>query len=166
MIVRPVTDADLPVLEARWPVPGRVHAAHLRAQRFDGATFLAAWSGAEPVGSAMVQWGGPVGAAARESFPGAVEINHLQVREGHRGRGVGTAIIAAAEELCLARGRRQVAVGVGLDNDGAARLYERLGYRRTGVVDTSEYDWVDGHGTVHHEVERDELMVRTLTAGV
>jgi len=162
VIVRPVTEADLPVLEERWPVPGGVHAGHLRAQQYDGATFLAAWSGEEPAGSAMVQWGGPVGSAAREAFPDAVEINHLQVREEHRGRGVGTAIIAAAEELCRERGRRQVAVGVGLDNDGAARLYERLGYRRTGVVDTSEYDWVDGDGAVHHEVERDELLVRDL----
>ncbi|MCK0112812.1 GNAT family N-acetyltransferase [Ornithinimicrobium sp. F0845] len=157
-----MTSADLPHLEERWPVPGDVHAAHLRAQEHAAATFLVAWSGDEPLGSAKVQWGGPVGAAARDAYPEAVEVNHLQVREEHRGRGVGTAIIAAAEELCLARGRRQVAVGVGLENDGAARLYERLGYRRTGAVDTSEYDWVDADGTVHHEVEQDELLVRAL----
>lgn len=162
VVVRTVTEADLALLEERWPVPGGVHAGHLRAQEYGGATFLAAWSGDEPVGSAMVQWGGPVGTAARAAYPGTVEINHLQVREAHRGSGVGTAIIAAAEELCLARGRRHVAVGVSLDNEGAARLYERLGYRQTGVVDTSEYDWFDDDGTVRHAVEQDQLLVKDL----
>lgn len=160
--MRAAVAADLPLLDARWPTPDEVHSSHLSEQSAGRATFLVAWDGDEPLGSAMVQWRGPVGARAREAYPEAVEVNHLQVREEHRGRGVGTAIIAAAEELARGRGRTQMAVGVAHDNDGAARLYERLGYRRTGVVDTVEYDWVDDAGTVHHEVEHDELLVRNL----
>lgn len=164
--VRAATPEDLPALEAGWPSPGDVHASHLRAQESGTATFLVAWEGSMPLGSGLVQWSGPVGDRAREAFPDAVEINHLQVREESRGRGVGTALIAAAEDLCAARGRRLVAVGVATDNADAARLYERLGYQRTGVVDVSEYDWVDGAGTVHHEVEQDELLVRELRPSV
>ncbi|HLS44415.1 MAG TPA: GNAT family N-acetyltransferase [Ornithinicoccus sp.] len=160
--VRVAVAADLPALDERWPTPGDVHASHLAEQATGRATFLVAWDGDEPVGSAMVQWDGPVGPRARESYPEAVEVNHLQVREEHRGRGVGSAVIAAAEELARGRGRAQVAVGVAHDNDGAARLYERLGYRRTGAMDTVEYDWVDEAGTVRHEVEHDELLVRDL----
>lgn len=162
LTVRVATPDDLPALEAGWPVPGGVHASHLRAQESGASTFLVAWDGSMPVGSAMVQWSGPVGGQARDTYPDAVEINHVQVREESRGRGVGTALIAFAEELCADRDRLEVAVGVATDNDGAARLYERLGYLRTGVLDVSEYDWVDGAGAVHHEVERDELLLKQL----
>lgn len=162
VVVRAATAADLPALEAGWPVPGDVHAHHLRSQESGDSTFLVAWDGSMPLGSGIVQWSGPVGGRAREAFPDAVEINHLQVREQSRGQGVGSAIIAAAQELCAARGRGLVAVGVATDNEGAARLYERLGYRRTGVIDVSEYDWVDDAGAVHHAVEQDELLIREL----
>lgn len=163
MDIRPCTAADLTALERHWPT-GTVHAVHLRDQESGRASFLVAWDGEEPLGSAMVQWGGPVGAAARAAHPDAVEVNHLQVRAEHRGGGVGTALIGYAEELARGRDRHLVAVGVAVDNPGAERLYRRLGYRGTGIEDVSEYDWVDADGTTHHAVERDVLLVKELAA--
>lgn len=160
--IRPCTDQDLEALRSRWPAAGDVHGKHHARQSAGHATYLVAWRGDEPLGSGMVQWDGCVGPAAREAFPDAVEINHLQVREEFRGQGVGGLLVRAAEDLAARRGRTQVALGVGVDNPDAERLYLRLGYEATGVLDDTEYDWVDEDGVVHHEVERDQVLLRTV----
>lgn len=53
-------------------------------------------------------------------------------------------------------------MGVAEDNPAAERLYRRLGYRPTGVIDVSEYDWITPEGAVRHETERDHLLVKDL----
>jgi ribosomal protein S18 acetylase RimI-like enzyme len=50
-----------------------------------------------------------------------------------RGTGVGTALVAFAEERIF-RDHRNVFICVSDFNDGARRLYERLGYRRVGEL--------------------------------
>lgn len=109
-----------------------------------------------------MQWGGCAGANARETFPRAAAINHLRVRSKYRGQGVGTALIAAAEDLAAAKGRRQIAIGVADDNPDAERLYLSLGYHKTGIVDVSEYSWVSDDGTVQRARELDQLLVKVL----
>ncbi|QCU76939.1 GNAT family N-acetyltransferase [Citricoccus sp. SGAir0253] len=162
MDVRPCTDADLSVLCSRWETPGGVHEAHHARQRAGQATYLVAWQDQEPLGSGVLQWGGCIGSNARTAYPGAVELNHLQVRGQYRGQGVGSALIAAAEDSASQAGRYQVAVGVAEDNPDAERLYRRLGYRPTGIIDVSEYDWITPEGMLRHETERDHLLVKDL----
>lgn len=160
MDIRPCTADDLAVLRRRWATPSAVHEGH-HARQADGATtYLVVWRDGEPLGAGVVNWTGCVGPRARAAFPEAVEINHLQVRDAYRGQGVGSALMAEAERLVVHRGRRQTAVGVADDNPRAERLYLRLGYRPTGVVDLSEYDWTAADGSVHHAVERDQLLIR------
>jgi GNAT superfamily N-acetyltransferase len=160
MNIRPCTDADLRLLCSSWRTPGSVHERHHDRQRAGQATYLVAWQDQEPLGSGVLQWGGCIGSNARTAYPGAVELNHLQVRDHYRGRGVGSALVAAAEALASQAGRDQMAVGVAEDNPDAERLYRRLGYRPTGVVDISEYDWITAEGAVRHETERDQLLVK------
>ena len=62
-------------------------------------TFLVAWQGQEPLGSAVLQWGAGVGENARTAYPEAVEFNHLQVGDEYRGQSVGSTLNAAAEAL-------------------------------------------------------------------
>lgn len=162
MDVRPCAERDLAALSSRWPSPADVHSAHFAAQRDGRSTYLVAWEGDEPVGAVMVQWAGCVGPNACAAYPGAVEFNHLQVRDSWRGRGVGSRLIRTAEATAKNREMFQVAVGVADDNAGAQRLYVRLGYGATGVFDVSEYDWVADDGSVRHEVERNQLLVKTL----
>ena len=161
--IRTCTDRDLEVLRTRWPSRADVHGSHHARQMEGAATYLVAWRGDEPLGVGMVQWGGCLGPEARAAFPGAVEINHVQVREEFRGQGVGTSLIGAAENLAVRQGRTQVAIAVNDENPEAARLYARLGYAPTGVLDVSEYDWTDDDGVVHHAIERDQLLVKELT---
>lgn len=160
--VRACAAADLSALRDRWPTTGRVHDSHYEAHVRGDASYLVAWVGDEPVGSVMVQWGGYRGERGRESCPDAVEVNHLQVRAGWRGRGVGGRLVEAAELAVGERGLSHVCLGVADDNPAAERLYRRLGYRPTGVFDVSAYDWVDDDGSLRHAVERDQLLVKVL----
>lgn len=61
--------------------------------------------------------------------PDLVYIEALAVLEAERGRGVGTRLLADAEEWTRARGRSRLALHVLLTNKGARRLYERHGFR-------------------------------------
>ena len=58
-----------------------------------------------------------------------------------RGKGLGGIILEKAiEQIYRDFGRRSIALGCHKDNVGAARFYERHGFRRTGVFEgTDEY---------------------------
>ncbi|MDA3804201.1 GNAT family N-acetyltransferase [Clavibacter sp. CT19] len=117
-------------------------------QEAGGSTLLVAWDGDRPVGSGQLDLRGA-----------APELRNLRVDAAERGRGVGTAIIRAAEER-VAPGR--LTVGVGLDNPRARALYERLGYRGTGEVTTTTYAYVDDDGVTRQATEADETLARDL----
>jgi ribosomal protein S18 acetylase RimI-like enzyme len=55
-------------------------------------------------------------------------VADLVVAGGHRGHGIGTRLLAEAERLTRARRLNRLAIGVLRGNDGAARLYERVGF--------------------------------------
>lgn len=163
MEIRPCTAADLALLTAHWKVHGgAVHESHFAAHTAGSTAYLVAWQDQEPLGAGVIQWGGCVGERAQQAFPQAIEINHLQVRDGFRGRGVGTALITAAERLIAEAGKTQAAVAVADDNPGAQRLYATLGYGVTGIIDASEYSWVADDGTVRQASERNETLIKNL----
>jgi ribosomal protein S18 acetylase RimI-like enzyme len=53
------------------------------------------------------------------------------VRESHRGRGIGSALLDRIDEAFAAQAINDVIVGALAGNDGALRLYERRGFRPT-----------------------------------
>ncbi len=55
-------------------------------------------------------------------------INALAVFPGHRGSGTGTQLLTGAEQLAKQNGYKAVSIQVYGQNDGAVRLYQRLGY--------------------------------------
>ena len=57
-----------------------------------------------------------------------------------RGKGVGTALIDAAEDYARARRCRALRLEVRVDNESAIRLYQRLGYRRLGAALAGYYE--------------------------
>lgn len=81
--------------------------------------YLVAWDGDAPVGHVCVEWCEPP------------ELQDLWVLPERRGCGIGTALVGAVEERASGRGASAVRLTVGVENRGAARLYRRLGYRRT-----------------------------------
>jgi len=56
-------------------------------------------------------------------------LTHLEVPEPLRNQGIGGWIMEGIESRIADDGFEWVVLGVGLDNEGAARLYRRLGYR-------------------------------------
>jgi len=60
---------------------------------------------------------------------GIAAVGSIFTRPDARGHGYATAITAAVTEALLALPCRDVFLNVAADNTGAARIYERLGYR-------------------------------------
>lgn len=56
-------------------------------------------------------------------------INALATFPGHRGQGLGSSLLAAAERLARENGTSAMSIQVYAQNTGAVRLYQRLGYK-------------------------------------
>ena len=65
--------------------------------------------------------------------PHRAEIAKMMTRISHRGRGVATALMGAAERLAVARGRTLLVLDTAVE-DGASALYEGLGFKLTGII--------------------------------
>jgi [ribosomal protein S18]-alanine N-acetyltransferase len=62
-----------------------------------------------------------------------IHINNVAVRPEFRGRGMGTAVMRHVLEEARRLGARRATLEVRASNDGARRLYERLGFYVAGV---------------------------------
>lgn len=60
------------------------------------------------------------------------QLTLLVVDEATRTRGVGRALVAAAEDFARSRGSRRINVTTALHRGGAHAFYERIGYAHTG----------------------------------
>lgn len=159
--VRPCSARDLPLLERDLP-PAAVHAQHLRYQDEGERTYLGAFLDRRAVGTCVIGWTGCREPEFRQAFPEAIEIAGLQVGEAWRGRGVGTALIEAAERMALEAERHRIVIGVADDNPSAMTLYTHLGYRPTGEHVTIRYELPDADGDSLEMTERTQALVKDL----
>ncbi len=69
------------------------------------------------------------------------EINDLWIFEEHRGKGLGSQLIAWLENIAKEKGYKEVGIGVGLyaDYGSAQKLYFKLGYSPDGKGITYKY---------------------------
>ena len=88
---------------------------------------LGAWDGAELVGTVTLLLNCP------PNQPHRAEIAKLMTRVSHRRRGVAAALMRAAEDLAVRRGRTLLVLDTASE-DGAAGLYERLGFTLAGEI--------------------------------
>lgn len=114
-----VTDED-----ASWERRRAVYHAWLTHNE---AFLLLAESGPEPVGYAIVHLqDGP-----DDTYPLGnryAEIYSLSVSPEHRGQGIGTALLDAAESRLAALGIVDVAIAAMVENEAALRLYASRGF--------------------------------------
>jgi ribosomal protein S18 acetylase RimI-like enzyme len=68
-----------------------------------------------------------------QNQPHRAEIAKMMTRLTHRHRGIATALMRAAEKFAMERGRTLLVLDTAVD-DGASKLYERLGFHLTGVI--------------------------------
>ena len=128
LAIRPAVETDLAGLE--WdgeyrryrPVFRRAFEEMQQGRRI----LLVATAGGAIVGQVFIQlW------SAETQYADGISRGYLyalRVRPGWQKQGLGTQLIAAAEEALRARGYRTAVIAAGKDNSGALRLYERLGY--------------------------------------
>jgi ribosomal protein S18 acetylase RimI-like enzyme len=164
--VRPATQRDVDqLIAAKDSAASR---AHLRArwdqQSRGEALFLMAFRDDAVVGHTMLLRDSKYPEVRVAHEP--AEINALAAYV--RRTGVGTALIAAAEEIAAGEwGRRRIGLAVGLDNPEASRLYERLGYRNWGrgaVFD--EWSERNEHGTVvRNHRDTCDYLLKVVSAG-
>jgi ribosomal protein S18 acetylase RimI-like enzyme len=65
--------------------------------------------------------------------PHRAEIAKMMTRVSHRHRGIATALLRAAERVAIERGRWLLVLDTA-EEEGASGLYERLGFKLTGVI--------------------------------
>src|SRR6201991_4260551 len=65
--------------------------------------------------------------------PHRAEIAKMMTRLSHRNRGVATALMQAAEDAAIARRRTLLVLDTAVE-DGASKLYEKLGFQLTGII--------------------------------
>lgn len=65
--------------------------------------------------------------------PHRAEIAKMMTRVSHRRRGIASALMHAAETIAIERGRTLLVLDTAVE-DGASKLYERLGFKLTGVI--------------------------------
>ena len=163
MVVRP-GDGPVEVRRACEADLGRLVAAFgsrhffgdcLARQRGGDGVLLVAWLDGLLVGDVFLALDPAGEPEVRRELPGVPRLVHLEVDGRVQRRGIGTALIHAGEASARRLGHRRLALGVGLDNPGARRLYERLGYADWGrgtIVGTWQDHDHDGPPVTHSEV--------------
>jgi GNAT superfamily N-acetyltransferase len=134
MEIRPAAAGDLEPLGAVFASERGFFADCLARQEAGSGVLLVAWLDGWPAGDVFLSLGPADQPELRRHLPGVPMLIHLEVAGRLQRRGIGTALVRGGEDTARRFGRDLIALGVGLDNPGARRLYERLGYT----------DW--GHG--------------------
>jgi ribosomal protein S18 acetylase RimI-like enzyme len=163
MQIRPATPADVERLVGKFaanPVTQHHTPERWATQESGDGLFLLAHRAGQIVGHSMVLRQSKYAEVRADVDP--VEINGLHAYAPNQG--VGTALIAAAEAAAVEWGRPVIGLGVDLDNPGARRLYERLGYRMWAgpqVIDIWTEKAADGT-VVRTHAEPCDYLVKTL----
>jgi L-amino acid N-acyltransferase len=139
LTVRPAQPSDLPAITAIFndviatstavyytqPTTLAERTDWYRARVDKGFPVLVATQGAEVVGFSSF-------AEFRGAWPGyRHSVEHsVHVRADQRGRGVGSALVAALFPLAGAMNKHVIIGGVDADNDASLRMHERLGFQR------------------------------------
>jgi RimJ/RimL family protein N-acetyltransferase len=158
-------EEDVNLLELHIPSPpgNRLHARRFTQQRQGLSTYLVAWLDGIPVGSGQIRWSGCAAAEVQRVHPRCPEVNGLSVWPPElRSRGIGTALLRAAEKRARQRGHKQIGLGVNDDNPAAAALYLRLGYQETGCRYLDRYDYLDVAGLRHQAADPSHFLVKSL----
>lgn len=76
--------------------------------------------------------------------PGSWYVNVLAVLPEHRGKGLGSLLLADAERRAHEVGARSLSLIVASENPNALRLYERVGYRALARRPVVGFPWFHG----------------------
>jgi GNAT superfamily N-acetyltransferase len=130
--VRPIRPGDGTLLAHAVKPDPLLHEARAQLQRDGRAVYLVAWSDDAPLGHALLRLP-PHGRRPHPHVEDAPHVEDLFVADVHRRRGVGTRLLGEVEREARRLGHDRISLVVGTRNDGARRLYVRLGYVDAGL---------------------------------
>ena len=126
-----VSDEQLPMVADSQPVALVILAkAYVRP---DGRRW-------EPLAYAGAD-GAIVGVLALTHADNVAEVRNLAVDLDQQGAGIGTELMNAVIDRCRANGSTSIEITFHPNNDVAARLYSRVGFRPTGKTRNGEPVW-------------------------
>ena len=161
--IRAAIKSDIPKLEWHGQYSHfrkmfqRAYREQLRGRRL----ILVAEKDDFPIGHIFIQFVGSSGQIAD-----GVERAYLysfRVMEQFQRRGIGTRLLQEAQTLLRKRGYRTAIIAVAKHNQGARRLYERLGYILF-AQDSGRWQYTDHRGVVQQVHEPCWLLKKSLIA--
>ncbi|HVF10292.1 MAG TPA: GNAT family N-acetyltransferase [Abditibacteriaceae bacterium] len=158
VVVRRVRQSDLRALEWHGGPDRRAFYEDQWVQHCAGAIcVLVADFNQYPIGHAAIHWHG------KPTHPAIPDLQSVRVAPGFRGLGIGSRLIEAGEKIIAAQGFQQVSLAVGVQNESARRLYERLGYQTVGEPYNDEWHYIDAQGQAVRMAEIVVDMVKNLS---
>jgi ribosomal protein S18 acetylase RimI-like enzyme len=104
----------------------------LERQKNELGVLFTAWFDQRLVGDVYLWWQKAEEEPIQQYLPGIPLLTHLEVLPGFRNQGIGTRLIAEAQDYLTSLDHWYIALAARTDNAAAVRLYERLGYRDWG----------------------------------
>ncbi len=98
-------------------------------------TFLVAELAGEVVGYVMCRIEYGFSHLKRLGLARKGHVISIAVLDEHRGKGIGTSLMTSVHGEIAKKGGTECYLEVRVSNQGAARLYEKLGYRQTGRLE-------------------------------
>lgn len=138
-VVKALADVLIDCVEGGASVSFMAPLSQDKAVAFWHATFASAARGerivlvAEGPGSGRVVGTVQVALAMPDNQPHRAEVAKMLVRRDARRRGLGAALMHAAEDVARAAGKTLLVLDTATGGD-AERLYARLGWKRCGVI--------------------------------
>ncbi len=165
MSIRPIAERELELVERQLPSGSpEKHRLRLALQRAGQVVYLVAWQGDTPVGHALLIWRGSPHEPIASRLRDCPDIEDLWVSPDHRSRGIGSQLLSAAEGLVRQRGYPRVGLGVAVGNTRARALYERRGYRESGLGPFQHgVSPADSRGPGRLQTETDVYLVKELS---
>jgi GNAT superfamily N-acetyltransferase len=132
--IRPGSAADLAALVA---VLGERHwfTDRLARQQRGGGVVLVAWLDGRPVGDVYLDCEPAEEPEVRRHLPGVPRLDHLEVPGPFQRRGIGTALVRAAEDTARRLGHERIALGVGAGEPRRPAAVRAAGVCRLGPRD-------------------------------
>jgi len=152
IIIRSARESDLPKLE--WGGTFRKYRQIFRQayndQLRNRRLMIVADINNYPVGQIFVQFS--PGNLAYADGANRSYLYALRVMPHLRGHGLGTRLIEAAEQTAIERSYLYMTIAVAKENNGALKLYQRLGYE-IFTEDPGKWQYTDPDGIVHYVEE-------------
>ncbi len=137
--IRECREEDVEVLGKTIPRP-EFHVNRFQSQEKGDSIYLIAWNEDVPVGHLNLKLNGSDEEYVKDRLGFLPELNAIGTYPPEmRSKGIGRMLIAEAERICREKGFEKVGLAVDVSNFRAKELYEKLGYKDSGI---GEFDSV------------------------